>query len=334
MTAENLEIVHEIADALKNAENVVLSGHTNPDGDAIGSCLALASALRLMGKPVYVLLEEYSPKYNVIPGRELIYKDEYSSLNPDVFVSLDCAIPDRMGRPSKLFKRARMRICIDHHIAEKLYGHLNYVDREASSTGELVFNLIKHLPVVPDKNIYTAIYAALVSDTGGFRHSSTKKSTLLAAAEIIEHIDFNDVYNELMFRHSLPETKILSRTIEKTTIDPQYPIAYTTLTSQDYADCGATYKDLDGVVEYILGIRGVQVSMLVYDKSEKKPGEVKVSLRSRRLNVSAIASKFGGGGHHLAAGASLTTDMQSAVSIVLDEIKKSFDEEMSGEVLI
>ncbi len=315
--------IERITQKLKDSKKIVIAGHLNPDGDSIGSCFALAYALKCLGKEPMVFLEEYSPKFNCIPGKEFLFKGELKEACCDVFVSVDCATPERMGKPIKLFKHAPFRICIDHHIAEKLYGDLNLVVEGASSTGELMYDIIDSLLGQESMNeeICTCIYAALINDTGGFRHSCTSRKTMQIAGVLMEKIRFTEIYNELCFRRSPSEAKILARSIEK--IKTYGNVATAILTQKDYEDCQANSKDLDGIAEYILGIRGMEVSILGYVKKEK---DIKFSLRSKSINVAQIAKKYGGGGHALAAGCNQQGDLHAMMEFVLKDVLEALKE--------
>ncbi|MCL1861942.1 MAG: DHH family phosphoesterase, partial [Defluviitaleaceae bacterium] len=202
-------ILDEILQIIREGNDFIVAGHVGPDGDSIGSCFALALALHKMGKNVQVLLEPYARKFKVIPGKEFLFSGEKESLQPEIFVALDCADSARLGEPNKaVFERAKTTICIDHHNTNIGFADYNYIDPEASSASEMVFEVIEQL-TTSTHDIAAAIYAGIVSDTGGFRYNATAKSTMETSARLMEQISFTDIYNELMHKHRFAAGKAL-----------------------------------------------------------------------------------------------------------------------------
>ncbi len=310
----------KLLDALEKSDKIVISGHSHPDGDSIGSCLALALGLKKIGKNPYVLLENYNIRFNIIPGAELIYKGEYDDLIPDTFVALDCSDPSRLGKAESVMERAETTICIDHHICNKTFSNINYLNDKASSCCELVFEIINNsVPI--DKDIASALYAGIIYDTGGFRHNSTKPQTLIIASKLIEMgIPFTDIYNEVMLSHSLEEAKITAKAVEKMEFLDGYPVAYTYIKNEDLESVGATHNDLDGISHYIITTNGVEVSAFLYEKDNN---EIKVSLRSKKADINKIAQMFNGGGHKLASGFTFRGTIEEALDKLLPIIKQS-----------
>jgi len=295
----------------KNA--FVIACHTNPDGDGIGSSLGLGLTLRGLGKDVNVLLEDYNEKYNVIPGKELIYHGEWADLRPDVFVCLDCGAADRLGGARQFLEKAGTAVCVDHHTGGALMADYSLIDPLASSTCELVYQLI-----APEFGLSmdaaSALYAGIVDDTGGFRHGCTGKETLHIAAELVGMgIPFTDIYNELMERHSPTEAFVFGEALRETRLFAGGKLAISTLTAKEMAKYKATGQDVGGIAEYLRNIRGVEISALIY---EKIPGNVKVSLRSKSADVSELCRGFGGGGHVNAAGCSFSGKIEDAAETV------------------
>ena len=162
-----------------SADTIGLAGHTNPDGDAIGACLALGGALEKAGKKVQVILESYADKYYLIPNGHLVCAAEQAVV-PELFIALDCGDAGRLGAALEVFEKAKRKINIDHHESNTYFGQLNYVAADASSTSEIVFQLLKdRLPMTAAEA--AGLYAGLIYDTGGFRHSSTSSETMKIA---------------------------------------------------------------------------------------------------------------------------------------------------------
>ncbi len=308
----------QIYELISKYDNIVIGSHTNPDGDAVGSSLGLALCLAIMGKKPIVLLEDYSCKYSFIKGKEYIFKEDYDSLEPQLFISLDCSSPDRLGRAESVFKRAAETMCIDHHISNKNFADYNIVLADSSSTCEVVYDIIKNFCVL-NESIAEALYTGIVSDTSAFKHKSTSPATLEAAARLISlGIDFSKIQTDVLYSHSKEQTAVFLKALGRYVIDGE--ICWSYLTKDEIInECKADYNDLDGISEYLLNFVGVSVSVFVY---EKEDGTKKISMRSKELDISAVAVKYNGGGHKLAAGASITGSVDYAVETIVNEIKK------------
>jgi len=312
--------LEEIRSVFKNNDDFLLAGHVNPDGDAIGSCLGLARALKNAGKQTRVYLEEYNPKFDVLPGKEFVVsEEELISLNPKVFVVLDCADASRMGKAASKFQNAEISVCIDHHISNNGLAGFNYIIPAASSTSELVYNLLKGFIEI-DKDTAAALYGGLVTDTGGFRHGCTSPDTYSAAASLVQTgIDFTTIYNELLYRHTEREARAFGKAVQKMGFMKDGVIAFSHLTYEEMESLGVTGQHMDGIVEYLLNTAGTKVSAFFY---EKELDIVKVSLRSKEINVSDIALRFNGGGHVNAAGCTVEDDITKVMDIILSVLKR------------
>ena len=207
----DLDAIREI---LVQKDVFYLAGHVGPDGDSIGSCYALGLALEKMGKKVRVLLAPYHPKYNIIPGRHLLYEGE--EIVDSAFVCMDCADVSRLpGFARQLVEgpfpdgEIPVTVSIDHHYTNTGFAWFNYVDSAASSTCELIFRLLDtFIPI--DFRIASALYAGLISDTGGFRFNATSPYTLHVAGELISYgINFTEIYTELVHLRTYTELKLL-----------------------------------------------------------------------------------------------------------------------------
>ncbi len=302
---------------VNESEKIIVSGHISPDGDSMGSSMAMALALKNQGKEVYLLLENYSEKYNILRGKELIYTGDLFLLKGDLFISLDCGSKERLGYFSEIFDRTPRTINIDHHMGNTEFAELNYVDDKASSTSEVVFNLLNsYLPITDE--IATNIYAGIIYDTGGFRHSSTSIATHKIISEVLKFdVPFSEVYNEIFYMHSYAETRLLGCAINNLKLLKNKKVAYTTITLKEIQSCDATSKDLDGIVEYINNIKNTEIVFIAYEKSLE---ETKISFRSREADVHSIAKKFGGGGHKNAAGCIYAGPIEEAVEDVMAEV--------------
>jgi bifunctional oligoribonuclease and PAP phosphatase NrnA len=314
----NLKL-EEIVQILKSKSTIVIVGHTNPDSDAVNSSFALAYALKNMGKNVKVVLEEYNPKYNISKGYKFLYKGDISKLCFDLIVSVDTGSIERLGSMKDIYADAKESICIDHHVSNDYFGKYNYVIKDASSTSEIIYEIVKELVDV-DANIGTCIYGGILTDTGGFRYESTSPKTLSIVSKLLElDINFTKIYNDLMVSKTIEEMKIYCKAVEKITFSNNEKISYTNLTKEDFDDCNANTQHLDGVVEFLLSVDTVEVGVLIYQKAANV---VKVSMRSKALDVNKIANSFGGGGHKLASGCILNNTIEEATKTILKAIER------------
>ena len=325
--------VDEIRALISNRDNFYISGHVNPDGDSIGACFGLGLALEKMGKKVQVLLEAFHSKYTVIPGNHLIWDGTDPLSEPDdaTLICVDCADISRLtGHAKSMAETLSHTICIDHHYSNTSFAKYNFVDGTASSTCEMVYRLLDNF-VALNQDIASALYAGMVSDTGGFRHAATSKDTLEAVSNLISlGIPFTEIYTELVHLRTYTEIKLLTRVLNSCRRSQDAQIVHACV-PQDMmigfeGTPDATINDLEGVVEYLLNIRRAKVSLLVYDRGG---GEVKISLRSRKINVGAIAQQFGGGGHRLAAGATIKGNVFEVRDKVLPLIEEAL---ISGRI--
>ncbi|MCL2375872.1 MAG: bifunctional oligoribonuclease/PAP phosphatase NrnA [Defluviitaleaceae bacterium] len=306
----------------QNGENIVIATHHSPDGDALGSAFGTALALHYAGKKPVVLLDEHSAKFNFLPGREFIYDGDIADLACDVFIAVDCGDKGRVSMAEDLLGRAPVTINIDHHVNNDGFAQHNYIDAVASSTCEVIWDIIK-TRISITKEIATVLYTGICTDTGGFRHSATSPKTMAAVALLMgAGIDISDIQRRAMYSHSKVEAKIFATAIQKMQFMEEHPVAYTVLTQKDLNDVGAVYSDLDGIASYILDTEGIEVSVFF---TERTHGKVKASFRSNSLDVREIAENFGGGGHKFAASGSFVAEVEEGVRLVLDAVKVALE---------
>jgi phosphoesterase RecJ-like protein len=312
----------EIQQVILNHSNFVIAGHLNPDGDAVGAGFALGLALSGLGKEVLVVFESFAPKLEIIPGRQLLYYGPIDELSPEVFICVDCADKARIGGGLEdVYELAGITVCVDHHETNDGFATVNFLDGNASSTSEMIYRLLDGF-VRLDKDIASALYAGLVYDTGGFRFSAVGKDTLNIASRLMAiGIPFTDIYNEILHIRSFGAVKALGRVVDSSRLHMDGRIIVAGIPYSVLRECGASTFDLDGVVEFLLNTKRVEIAALLY---ERENGEVKVSLRSRGLSVGRIAVSLGGGGHRTAAGCNLQCKIGDAVTLITDILKQEF----------
>ncbi len=305
---------------IENVQNIYIAAHINPDGDAIGSCFGFALAMAKLKKTPVILMDSYSEKFNILKGREYVYRGDHSKLAPGIFFALDCGDTDRLGEAKSVFEKAEMTYNIDHHISNTYFACNNIVNGDASSASEVVYEIISGFVDI-DSDIASALYTGILTDTGGFKHSCTSERTHEIAGRLVaKGVDTARLHSKFMLEHTFTEAKIFATAIGRMSLEEG--VAYTYLTKEDMDISGATANDLDGIVAYLLNTEGAELALFA---TERDNGIIKLSFRSNETDVNEVASLFGGGGHKLASGASVKGDikevMAQALKILKDKIK-------------
>jgi len=300
---KNAEAIRSVALALDSADTIGVVGHIGPDGDALGSMIALAYAARQAGKQALASFDEPF----VVPA-EMSFLDTSVLVAPhefprdlDVAVAVDTSVPSRVGALAEPMSKAGTLVVIDHHISDGSWGDVLLIDRTAAATTELVYAVIKELGWTLSEPVANALYAGLVTDTGRFQYSSTSPETHAIAAELLAAGVEPDVigqklYEEAPFGYYAVASNVLGRAV----FDTEHSLVWSLVTVEDLANADVQRHEVDGLIDLVRLARGSQIALLI---KEAKPGVYKGSLRSRGVvDVAAIASTFGGGGHHNASG--------------------------------
>jgi phosphoesterase RecJ-like protein len=306
-------------DVLRHAKSVVLCAHVGPDGDAIGSTLALMLALRAAGiEAVPTLADEGEAPatYDYLPGFDA-YRPAAELDVPDVFIALDSPSLPRLGAAAPLARAATHTVDLDHHADNHHFGDIDLVDGQAASTGSLVWRLLAALEVAPTPQIAANCYVALMTDTGRFSYANTTAEALRDAAEMVDAgADPAGLYSCVYERRSAASLALLGRALSRITLANDGHAAYSWITLADMEDTGALPEEIENLVDTVRQTGGVEVVAFF---KEAQDG-TKVSLRSKypdRIDVSEVAHDFGGGGHRGAAGASVAAPLQDAIEQVL-----------------
>ena len=307
-------------------DDFIVTSHISPDGDNIGSTLSMYYALNTLGKNVYYVLDDNPPQNLKFLVQDInILKSEEVNLNDYNIIALDCGDKNRICLSQDLIDNAKSIICIDHHASNDYYGDFNYVDIEASSTCELVYNLLVEYEKVEnrniiDENIATCLYTGLVTDTGNFVYSNTHPSSFEMAKELLLKGAKKDTIIQRVFQ-SNPYNyyKLLGEALN--TLDIVDGKIASIMINKDMLKRNViSFNDVDGITPYTRDIEGVEVGILL---KEKKENEVKVSLRSKSyIDVSKIAQSFGGGGHIRAAGCTIYSSIEEAKKQIVDAVVK------------
>lgn len=317
--------LEQIVTELNASERFLITTHEGPDGDALGSTLALHQSLTQLGKDsVMFLAEKEFPlpvEYRFLPLQE-VFHEPPADLSDRTVVFLDCGNIDRM--PIGWLRDGRRMLNVDHHHDNTRFADVNLVDVEASSTAEIVFEIIKRLGVDVTESIAQALYVGLITDTGMFMYENTDARTHRVAAELIEAgVDVNGIFRRLYERVPEAKLKLIARALERIDRRLDGALSTTYLSAEDYAETGADETLTEGIIDFVRGIEGTSVAAVVRDKPDSQREARKVSLRSTdgSVDVSVIARKMGGGGHQRAAGFSTDQSYDELVEFLSDETR-------------
>lgn len=310
--------IEQLANWIAGRQEIALVCHVSPDGDTLGSALALWRALLSLGKKAQVFCASSIPEmYSFLPGIEQVSDADEVKLRSVLCV--DVASRDRMGKYEAILDECESA-CIDHHGTNEGYCDVNVVEGEASATGVVVIKLLDALGISMDREMATCLYAAISSDTGRFMYSLTNAEALRAGARCLEQpIDVDEIGFWLFRRRTLARNKLLAYALNHMFLTECGRIAVIELPQSAYEESGAASGDAEGIVNYGIETSGVKVAIQAKEQNEK---QTKFSLRSRgALDVSKVAARLGGGGHANAAGVTIDLPMDQAVAQVLEEIR-------------
>jgi bifunctional oligoribonuclease and PAP phosphatase NrnA len=298
---------------LRDGGKFLLTTHEGPDGDALGSLLALHRLLTQLGKDsvMFLAAKEFPlpVEYRFLPLEEVFHEAPVDVVDRTV-VFLDCGNIDRM--PVEFLRRRNGRpvLNLDHHHDNTRFGTLNLVDVEASCTAEIVYRVARRLGAEITRDIACALYVALVTDTGRFMYENTGAAAHRMAAELIEAgVEVHEVYRRLYERVPLEKLHLVARALERIERLQDGALAVTYISADDYAEAGAEEVLTEGIIDYVRSLEGTRLAAVIRDRADGGPAARKVSLRSTSgdIDVSEIARRHGGGGHPRAAG--FSTDL-------------------------
>ncbi|MCI6857994.1 MAG: bifunctional oligoribonuclease/PAP phosphatase NrnA [Eubacterium sp.] len=302
----------ELVKQIKRAHTIGISGHTNPDGDCIGSCLGLYTYLKEMypEKQIDLYLEPIPDKFSFLKYAEDICQEKTLDGAYDLYFSLDCSEPDRLDRFRSFFEEAEYQICIDHHFTNTGFGDLRFIFPEASSTCEVLCDLLDMDRVSMD--CARDLYMGIVHDTGVFKHTNTTRKTMETAGILLEKgIHSEEIIDRTFFRKTYVQNQILGRALMQSILLLDGKVIFSVISKKDIEFYGIESADLDGIIDQLRVTEGVECALLLHEKEE---GVYKVSMRANDLvDVSEIAGMFGGGGHIKAAGCTVHGESRDIV---------------------
>lgn len=316
----------EAAAALERHRHLLITSHSNPDGDCIGSQLGLAALLVRLGKKVEIVDQDPVPdRYRFLPGWEGI-KNDIAPSQASVAVVLDSAGIDRIGKASGAIVPARMEIVnIDHHVSNDGFGQARYVDPEASSTCELVHRIARRLTKKLTADEAACLLCGIITDTGGFRYSSTSPSTMRVAAELMEQgAGLADIATSLYFEERPEALSLLGELLVGMRRSDKAPLAWMSVGLGQLGRHGLDMSETEEFVRYALSARGVEVGLMFKEQGD---GQVRLSFRSKgRYDVNRLAKAFGGGGHTQAAGARVPGRLEEVEGPVIEALEREMSD--------
>jgi phosphoesterase RecJ-like protein len=325
----NNDGMSEVIDAIKKGDNFLLAAHVNPEGDSIGSQLAMYHLLKKLGKNAVIVNHDRVPEnLNFLPGAADVKTELPEDFKPSVALVLDCPVMVRVGTVIDHLNEIGMIVNIDHHISNEYYGDVNWVDAEASSAGEMIYRLAREMKVDVDKDMATDVYAAMVTDTGMFSYDNTTDYTHVIAAELMRlGVSPKKMFSEIYEKRSAAQVKLLGKALATLKMEENGQLAHITLTRDMVIDEGIKGVSTDEFINYPRSVKGIKVAVF-FKESVENAGTVNVSFRSTGdINVDEIASRFGGGGHQKASGCVIKEPLGPAKEMVLTEVRKILNAE-------
>lgn len=317
--------MEKITSELNNVKTVAIAGHIRPDGDCVGACMGLYLYLKENYPEIEtdVYLEEPKEGFSFLSGFREIKTVYDESKTYDVFFVLDTSVKNRIGVALAGYESAGRTICIDHHISNKGFGDKNVIRPQVSSASELVYTLLEEDKVT--KPVAEALYMGIIHDTGVFQYSCTTPETMAIGAKLMGMgIDFSKIVDETFYEKSYVQNQILGRCLMESIMVLDGKCIVGSVKKRDMDFYGVVPKDLDGIVQQLRVTKGVEVAIFLY---EVKTQEFKVSLRSNGpVDVNAIASYFGGGGHVKAAGCTMQGSVYDVINNLTLPIEKQLKE--------
>lgn len=322
VTPQTNTTLEAIAQALLEHDNYVICGHVSPDGDCLGSQLALAAALRQCGKQVACVLARNEPidgTLAFLPGADSLVPAAHYDGPCDGFVAVDVPTPERLGDGAALQARASFTVTVDHHAVPKAMSRLSYTDPDAASTTMLIWELAAALGAERDRIVATCCYTGLMTDTGRFQYQNADAAAFAAAAEMVAAgAEPAAISRHIYQSRSLASILLEGRNVDHMALAADGTAALSWLSLADFAECGACKADAEPMVDVLRAIDGVEVACMLREQSG---GEIRGSLRAKGdADVAAIARAFGGGGHTAAAGFTFCGTLAEAVSALAERL--------------
>lgn len=313
---------------IDQAGKIVILGHVNPDGDCVGSCLAVYNYIKEWdsSKAVTVRLERLPSKFSYLSGFDAI-ETEAGEETYDLCICLDSSDEERLGDFKSCFDRSAKTICIDHHITNRGYAQENVIDGHASSACEVVYGQLDESRI--SKRVAECIYTGIIHDTGVFKYSNTSRKTMEIAGKMMEKgIDFGTIIDGSFYKKTYVQSQILGRALLESITFLDGRCIFSVVRKKDMDFYGVEKSDLDGIVDQLRVIDGIECAIFLYETGIH---QFKVSLRSNSIvDVSRIAAYFGGGGHVRAAGCTMSGSVHDVVNNLSAHIAEQLEREKAN----
>ncbi len=304
---------------LAEADTIAIAGHVRPDGDCVGSCLATYNYIKTYypHAKVDLYLEPIPNIFKFMKRSEEIQSEWPDDRSYELFIAQDCGDTSRLGNAAKYFETAAHTICVDHHVSNQSFAEHNYIFPDASSTSELIFELLPYERI--DREIAECIYTGIIHDTGVFQYSSTSRRTMEIAGKLMEKgIDFSRIVDETFFTKTYNQNQIMGLALVKSKLHLNGACISSVITKEEMKEYDVLPKHLDGIVSQLRVTKDVEAAIFLYELLD---GEFKISTRSKNLvDLSQIAVKYGGGGHKRAAGFSMKGEPEQIVRTIVADI--------------
>ncbi|ACZ01448.1 DHH family phosphoesterase [Streptobacillus moniliformis] len=309
----------EIKEKIDKYDNIILSAHVNPDGDAFGALFAFKFMIEKYNKnkKVDIVIQYELPRFIYKFDESKYIKNDIDE-NVELVIMLDTANIDRAAINKEVFNLAKETINIDHHISNSKYLNINYVE-DISSTCELLYKFLDVFNIELDEKIAKFMYLGIINDTGNFRHSNVTENTFDVASKLMKvGVDNREITN-ILFSKSREKVKVFGKTLVEYKYYEDLKFAFFYISQNDMKNMSISEEDTDGISELLLSIEDVDIALFVREDKEAK---LKGSFRSKNIDVNKLASRFNGGGHVLAAGFRFSGKLEEILEIVLKELRR------------
>ena len=316
--------MRRVADAIRRHRRFVVSTHINPEGDALGSALALASLIRRLGRRAVVVTHGGIPKaFDFLPRVAPAFIRPPARFRPEVAMSVDVPVLERLGSMIPMFRRADLRVVIDHHVSNRRFGDINWVDPKAAAVGEMIYRLYRAFRIRPSRGEALCLYASIVTDTGSFRYLSTTPEVLRIAADLVSlGVSPLQVAQDLYECHTASDLKFLGRVLSGLRQAHGGKVAWVEVPRALYRAGRPGSEIMDELVNFPRAVRSAEVAFVL--REHVPDGKIRVSFRSKgRVDVDRIARRFGGGGHMAASGCSVEGTLTQARRKVLRVVREA-----------
>jgi phosphoesterase RecJ-like protein len=314
-----------ISELLRSQNTFLVLTHYRPDGDAVGSQLALLLLLKDLGKTVEAWNDDAVPaKFRFLPHSHLITRPPAEPKDFDVVIAIDTSTWQRVGSAAQRIGNKKHFINIDHHVSNEKFAEINWIVAEAPASGQIAHDLIKRGGFRLTREIAMCLFAAISTDTGSFSYGSTTAESLRVAAELVDTgINVGEICRHVYESYPYARLMLLQKALAQIQLADQKRIAYTWVTTEMFEESGAKREDTEGLIDYARAIEGVVVALLFEEMAEA--GKYRISLRSKhpKIDVNSVARRFGGGGHRAAAGARLTGEPHEIERKVLAAVSEA-----------